>query len=164
MKEIGPEFKAKREEIGIKLEEVAKDLNVTIPQLENLEEGNINAFKDIFFLKELLKKYAIYLNLDEDEILDKFSDFVFDFTSKIPVSEIEAKIKEITYEEEKETRKKISSPYTMKKVMRAKLKPIYLYIIVTVILIMLTLIIVNTMLTSHKNNTEITYVMEGVKL
>ena len=55
MKEIGIIFKEKREEIGIKEEEAAKDLEITIPQLENLEDGNVNAFKDIFFLKELIK-------------------------------------------------------------------------------------------------------------
>ena len=89
MKDIGTIFKEKREEIGIKEDEAAKDLNITIPQLENLEDGNINAFKDIFFLKDLVKKYAIYLNVDEESIMEDFNDFVFDFTSKIPVQEIE---------------------------------------------------------------------------
>ncbi len=54
MKDIGTIFKEKREEIGIKEDEAAKDLNITIPQLENLEDGNINAFKDIFFLKDCI--------------------------------------------------------------------------------------------------------------
>ena len=139
-----------------KLDEVSKDLDITIPQLENLEEGNINAFKDIFFLKDLIKKYTIYLNLDEEEALEYFNDFVFDYTSKIPVEEIEAKVKEINRQEEIETRKKISSPYTAKKVMRAKLKPLYLYIIITVILVTITLLIMNSIINtkkelSHKN-------------
>lgn len=56
MKDIGNIFKEKREEIGVKLEEAASDLDITVAQLENLEDGNINAFKDIFFLKELIKK------------------------------------------------------------------------------------------------------------
>lgn len=156
MKELGIKFKEKREEIGLKLDEVSKDLDITIPQLENLEEGNINAFKDIFFLKDLIKKYTIYLNLDEEEALEYFNDFVFDYTSKIPVEEIEAKVKEINRQEEIETRKKISSPYTAKKVMRAKLKPLYLYIIITVILVTITLLIMNSIINtkkelSHKN-------------
>ena len=130
MKELGTRFKEKREEIGLKLEEVSKDLEVTIPQLENLEDGNINAFKDIFFLKDLIRKYTIYLNLNEEESLEYFNDFVFDYTSKIPVEEIEAKVKELSKQEEKETRRKIRSPYTAKKVMKEKLKPVYLYTIV----------------------------------
>lgn len=146
MKEIGNIFKEKREEIGIKEEEAAKDLNITIPQLENLEDGNVNAFKDIFFLKELVRKYAVYLNVDEEEIMENFNDFVFDFTSKIPVEEIEQKVKEIEKENEKETRKKISSPYTRKKVRNAKMKPVYFFSIITIVLVSLTLIILNVML------------------
>ena len=157
MKELGIKFKEKREEIGLKLEEVSKDLDVTIPQLENLEDGNINAFKDIFFLKDLIKRYTVYLNLDEEEALEYFNDFVFDYTSKIPVEEIEAKVREINRQEEIETRKKISSPYTAKKVMKAKLKPLYFYLVVTVILVTITLLIMNLVLNSKKDLSSYNY-------
>ena len=68
MKEIGQCFKEARESIELSKEEVLRDLNITESQLDNLEDGNANAFKDIFFLKDLIKKYTIYLNLDEDEM------------------------------------------------------------------------------------------------
>ena len=77
MKEIGESFKEARETIGISKSEVVKDLNITESQLDNLEDGNVNAFKDVFFLKDIVKKYAKYLNLDEDEIIEKFNDFIF---------------------------------------------------------------------------------------
>ena len=162
MKEIGAKFKQKREEIGVTLEEVSNDLNITIPQLENLEDGSVNAFKDIFFLKELIKKYSKYLNIDEDEIMEGFNDFVFDYTSKIPIEEIEEKVKEIVKEEDIEYRKKINSPYTQKKAIKAKMKPIYLYIIVTVILITTTILIVNAVISSKSNsNNNVSLIMEG---
>lgn len=150
MKDIGTKFQEKREEIGIKLEEAAKDLDITVAQLENLEDGNVNAFKDIFFLKELIKKYATYLNLDENEIMEDFNDFVFDFTSRIPVEEIEEKVKEIVSQNEKETRKKISSPYTRKKVRKAKMKPVYFFSVITVILICVTFILLNIFLNKQR--------------
>lgn len=150
MKDIGTKFQEKREEIGIKLEEAAKDLDITVAQLENLEDGNVNAFKDIFFLKELIKKYVTYLNLDENEIMEDFNDFVFDFTSRIPVEEIEEKVKEIVSQNEKETRKKISSPYTRKKVRKAKLKPVYFFSVITVILICVTFILLNIFLNKQR--------------
>lgn len=150
MKDIGNIFKEKREEIGISEEEAAKDMEITIPQLENLEDGNINAFKDIFFLKELVKKYSIYLNVDEESIMEEFNDFVFDFTSRIPVSEIEKKLKEIEKQTEKETKNKISSPYTRKQVRKAKLEPVYLLMILTVVLVCITFIILNIILDSKK--------------
>lgn len=155
MKDIGSQFEEKRREIGIKLEEAASDLEITVAQLENLEDGNVNAFKDIFFLKELIKKYAIYLNLDDNKIMDEFNDFVFDFTSKIPVEEIEEKVKEIVTQNEKETRKKISSPYTRKKVRKAKLRPVYVFTLVTVLLVSITFILLNAFLNKQK---EINYV------
>lgn len=150
MKEIGTIFKEKREEIGIKVEEAANDMEITVAQLENLEDGNVNAFKDIFFLKELIKKYAVYLNVDKDEVLDEFNDFVFNFTSRIPVEEIEQKVKEIEKQNEKETRKRISSPYTRKKVRKAKLKLVSYFSIITVILVCLTIILLNMFLSKQK--------------
>ncbi len=150
MKDIGTKFQEKREEIGIKLEEAAKDLDITVAQLENLEDGNVNAFKDIFFLKELIKRYATYLNLDENEIMEDFNDFVFDFTSRIPVEEIEEKVKEIVSQNEKETRKKISSPYTRKKVRKAKMKPVYFFSVITVILVCVTFILLNIFLNKQR--------------
>ena len=76
MKEIGESFRNARETIGISKDEVVKDLNITESQLDNLEDGNANAFKDVFFLKDLIRKYSRYLNLDEDENIDKFNDFI----------------------------------------------------------------------------------------
>ena len=86
MKEIGDAFKEARGEIGISKDEVIKDLNITESQLDNLEDGNVNAFKDIFFLKDIVKKYAKYLNLDEDEIIDKFNDFIFGYSYSYKLS------------------------------------------------------------------------------
>lgn len=162
MKDIGNIFKEKREEIGVKLEEAASDLDITVAQLENLEDGNINAFKDIFFLKELIKKYATYLNVDGKKMIEEFNDFVFDFTSRIPVDEIEQKVKEIEKINEKETRKRISSPYTRKKVRKAKMKLVYFFSILTIILVSATLIFLNVFLSSKKElnyniGSEITY-------
>lgn len=162
MKDIGNIFKEKREEIGVKLEEAASDLDITVAQLENLEDGNINAFKDIFFLKELIKKYATYLNVDGEKMIEEFNDFVFDFTSRIPVEEIEQKVKEIEKINEKETRKRISSPYTRKKVRKAKMKLVYFFSILTIILVSATLIFLNAFLSSKKElnyniGSEITY-------
>lgn len=39
-------------------------------------------------------------------MIEEFNDFVFDFTSRIPVDEIEQKVKEIEKINEKETRKR----------------------------------------------------------
>ena len=53
MKEIGEKLKETRENMGISIEEAAEDLKLRPSQLENIEEGNREAFKDVFYMKHL---------------------------------------------------------------------------------------------------------------
>lgn len=142
MKDIGQSFKEARETIGISEEEAATDMGVTIAQLENLEDGNANAFKDVFFLKDLIRKYAKYLNLDGDALIDEYNEFMFNFTSRIPISEIEKKVEQITKEENKEQTKKISSPYTMIKTSDNKISKTFISIIVIFLLIVVGILVI----------------------
>ena len=57
MKEIGEKLKDARESMGISIEEAAEDLKLRPSQLEDIEEGNREAFKDIFYLKYLMNIY-----------------------------------------------------------------------------------------------------------
>ena len=141
MKEIGESFKEARETIGISKSEVIKDLNITESQLDNLEDGNANAFKDIFFLKDLIKKYAIYLNLDEDEIMNKFNDFIFGYTSRIPINDILEQTKEFKILEKQKEDNKIVSPYTIKR-KNNNTKYIIIYIASIIVLILLVFMII----------------------
>lgn len=155
MKEIGESFKEARETIGISKSEVIKDLNITESQLENLEDGNANAFKDVFFLKETIKKYAIYLNLDEDEMIDKFNDFIFGYTSRIPISDILEQTKEFKILEKQKEDNKIVSPYTIKR-KNNNTKYIIIYVVSIIILIMLVFMIIK-FITDRDVNTKVIY-------
>ena len=141
MKEVGKLFEETRKSIGLSEKEVANDLEITEAQLENLENGSVNAFKDVFFLKDLVMKYAKYLNLNEDEILREYNDFMFDFTSKIPVNEIENKVRELERTEKEKEEKTISSPYTAPRIKKNQLKS-YLLIGICALIIILFIILV----------------------
>lgn len=156
MKEIGESFKGARETIGISKEEVIKDLGITESQLDNLEDGNANAFKDVFFLKETIKKYSKYLNLDEDEILDKFNDFIFGYTSRIPVSDILEQTREINILEKQKEENKIASPYTIQR-KNNNVKYLILYIVAVVILVILVLFIVKYVTDKQLQNVNIDF-------
>ena len=149
MKEIGESFRQARQTIGISKEEVIKDLNITESQLDNLEDGNINAFKDVFFLKETIKKYAKYLNLDEDDILDSFNDFMFSYTSRIPVNDILEQTRELKELEKLKEDNKVVSPYTIKR-KKSNLKYVIIYIVSVIILIILVIIIVKYLTDSNQ--------------
>ncbi len=106
MKDIGAKLKEAREGVDISVEEAAQDLKVSKSQVENIEAGNLEAFQDIFYLKYFIRDYAKYLGLNYDELVDEFNEYLFDYTSKISLTEIE----EANSKEEKKD--KIRSPYT----------------------------------------------------
>ena len=110
MNEIGSLLKSTRENSGVSIEEASVDLEIKSLILENIEDGNIGCFKDIFILKDYIFEYAKYLGLDAEKIIDDFNEYLFEYTSKIPVKQIEKEIALKKKEEEKE--KKITSPYT----------------------------------------------------
>ena len=58
MKEIGEELKLAREKNGVSIEEAAGDLNLRVSQIENIEQGNIKAFKDVYYLKCFIRDNA----------------------------------------------------------------------------------------------------------
>lgn len=111
MKEIGEFLKSARVNNGVSLEEAAEDLNLSVNQLENIEDGNIRAFKDVFALRELVKDYGKYLGVKTDEIIDEFNDFMFEHTSKISLDDI-MEARKLAKEKENEEKPKVSSPYT----------------------------------------------------
>ena len=127
MKEIGLKLKLKREENGVSLEEAAADLKIRASQLESIEEGKKDDFKDIFSLKYFIRDYAKYLGLDGEEMLDDFNEYLFEQTSKISLEDIEEARKE---KEEREKNMKILSPYTITTKDRKKI-----YILIGVILL-----------------------------
>ena len=110
MKEIGEFLKSVRMGNGVSLEEAAEDLNFSVVQLENIEDGNIRAFKDVFALRELVKEYGKYLGVKTDEIIDEFNDFMFEHTSKISLDDI-LEARKLAKEKEEE-KPKVVSPYT----------------------------------------------------
>ena len=111
MNEIGELLKLTREESGVSLEEASVDLEIKPLILENIEDGNIGCFKDIFALKEYIRNYAKYLGLEPEKIIDQFNEYLFEYTSKISTEDIEKAIKEKD-KEEVVVENKIVSPYT----------------------------------------------------
>ena len=134
MKEIGEEFKEKREEIGITTLEVSNDLKKDVILIENLENGNYKVFKDVLELKDMISLYAKYLGLDEEKLLADLDDFLFEKTSKISIEDIQERLKE--EKEKRKDEKKIRTPYTLE---MEKKKNLTLLIILGLVLIILVI-------------------------
>ena len=152
MKDIGLKLKEKREANGVSIEEAAEDLKMRPSQIESLENGRREDFKDVMSLKYFIRDYAKYLGLDGEKMIDEFNEFLFDFTSKIPVNEIEkAKV-------EKKNKKAINSPYTHMSQKKNNTRILVLSIIMVLVLMIVGYLVVSEI---HKNNfeTNTTYII-----
>lgn len=154
MNDIGNKLKEKREENGVSVEEAALDLKLRPNQIISLESGNKEDFKDVIALKKLIEDYAKYLGLDTEKILDDFNEFLFDFTSRIPIETIEEA------KNQKET-KDVVSPYTSMSSKNSSWK------LMTIIGIIVVIIIGGCLFFLNKNNdgtsNDITYMIGGVR-
>ena len=142
MKEIGEKLRSSREKAGLTIEEVADDLKLDLKKVESIEQGSKDAFKDIYELKDSINIYSKYLSLNTEKIMEEFNEFVFDYTSRIPVSEIK--------QEEKVSEDKIISPYTM------EIKPNKKKYIVLIVVIISLVALVTIGLLVLLNNTQMT--------
>lgn len=138
MKEIGEYLKETRIEAGVSLDEAAEDLNLSENVLENIESGNVRAFKDIYVLKDDVIAYAKYLGIDSEKIEDEFNEFLFEKTSKISVADI---MNAQRVKDEEENKRQVISPYTMEYKEKKNLRPIYFSILLIFIAIIVIYLI-----------------------
>lgn len=157
MDQIGLLLKVTREESGVGILEASNDLKIKDVILTNIEEGNIGAFKDIFELKDYVLSYAKYLGLDLKEVEEKFNTYVFEYTSKIPVKEIEKAVVDKKLEETKEI--KIVSPYTKER--KAFKSSKLLIVIYALVLVLLSFLIIWSVRQLMFNNNETNVVAYG---
>jgi len=140
MKELGEYLKQTRVGNGVSITEACEDLELSTSQLENIESGNVKAFKDIYELRDYIKLYAKYLGLNSDKVLDEFNNFLFQHTSKISLDDIVAAQKK--KESEQETRK-IKSPYTKEYKEKFNFMPIIYFITGVLIIVLIIFLILN---------------------
>ena len=154
MEEIAELLKSTREESGIEIEEVSKDLEINEILLKNIEEGKIGSFKDIFLLKNYISEYAKYLGLNSAKLLDEFNEYLFDYTSKIPLDAIEK-----AKNNKREVKKEFISPYTVKK-KYAFFNPKIVFVVGGIIALLLGgYFIFGNILGSEFSDNNITYVI-----
>lgn len=134
LKEIGETLKEARENIGISIEEASNDLKLRPSQIENLEAGNREAFKDVFFLKYFIRDYSKYLGLNYEDMIDEFNEYLFECTSKISLDEIKKAKRKLEKKQKKED-KRIKSPYTLERKNRFYIPTIIIYIIIVILIL-----------------------------
>ena len=162
MVETGTMLKSIRESSGVSLDEVSSDLNIPVLFLEQIEDGSIGSFEDIYELKQMLVDYAKYLGANTESVVNKFNEYMFDYTSKIPMDEIEKAVREQMKEKEDEDR--IASPYT-KVYPKEKTLPYILAAIGVIVLVVFAVLWSVKQITIDNRSTDMVgYFSEGVGL
>ena len=156
MKEIGEKLKKSREEIGVTIEEVAEDLKIDKSQIEDIEQGNMEAFKDIFSLKYFIRDYSKYLGLNTSDMIDEFNEYLFDYTSKLSIEDIK-KEKKISDDSNESG---ISSPYTKEHVGRKNIPKIIIFILLILVLVVIIYFVVITV--SNKDKAKQEYIINNI--
>ncbi len=133
LKEIGERLRETRESIGVSIDEAAEDLKLRPSQIEALEAGNIENFKDIYYLKYFIRDYSKYLGLNYEDMIDEFNEYLFDYTSKISIEDIKKNKQELL--EEPKGEKTIHSPYTIEHKKEFRLSKRIILIIVSIIIL-----------------------------
>lgn len=139
MKELGEYLKRTRISSGLSITEVCEDLDFSTSLLENMESGNVKAFKDVYTLRDFIKKYANYLGLDADKVIDEFNDFLFAHTSRISLEDINEARKTV-----EENTRKVKSPYTIEHKEKINLWPILYVVLGILVMALLIYIVVNS--------------------
>lgn len=153
MKDIGLKLKEKREENGVSVEEAAEDLKMRPSQIISLESGKKEDFKDVMSLKYFIRDYAKYLGLDGEKLVDEFNEFLFDFTSKIPVDEIEKA------KQNNQKKKDMVSPYTKTSKNNKNIKLLIISIIVIAIISIVGYLIISEVKGNDFQDDNITYII-----
>ena len=150
MKELGENLSFLRRENGVTINEASHDLGISEKEIECIENGNFKVFKDVYELKKIMRNYAKYLGLDENEIIDEFNDFLFEKTSKISSDDINNALKK---EEPKED--KVSSPYTKIVKTRYDFAPIVLLIVLLVFISLVVYLLLANLRSDEKVTKEL---------
>lgn len=154
MNNIGSLLRLTRESSGVSIKEASIDLSIDENYLLNIEEGKIGCFKDIFALKNYITNYAKYLGIDSDKLIDEFNEYMFEYTSKIPVKEIEKKAQA----EAKEEAGRVASPYTRKSRKYSKNYYLTIYLVIIALVILAIIWSIKQITIDNSITKEISYV------
>ena len=72
MASLGQELKKQRESRNISIDEMAASTKIVGRYLEALEQDRFDAMPGGFFVKGILRTYATYVGLDENEVVEKY--------------------------------------------------------------------------------------------
>ncbi len=86
MNEIGQIFKTKRQELGLTIEDVNRQIYVPVSYIKAVEEGDMSKFPAEVYYTGTIRRYGLLLGLNTDEIISQYKN------SKIQAQAVARKI------------------------------------------------------------------------
>ena len=160
MKVIGEKLKEAREAMGISISEASEDLKLEVSQIENLEEGDMENVKDIYYLKYLIRDYSKYLGLNKEDLVNEFNEYLFDYTSKISLEDIKQAQATIKNDDNR-----IKSPYTTEHKKRLPIFTFIVYALAIIILVFILIFVIKEITKNDDDNSEaivMSYTIGGI--
>jgi cytoskeletal protein RodZ len=84
MGSVASELKSEREKRKISLAQIAADTHISLRHLESLEEGRFGDLPGGMYNRAFLRAYCATLNLDQQEIIQRYEEEVSSFPGKPP--------------------------------------------------------------------------------
>jgi|GEM_PF-4941202 len=109
MDELGRILKTRREELGYSIEDVMDKLKFSKNAIDDLENSTKLSFDDPVFFNLYLKKYANFLELDYDKLVDYYD--VFERTQTVKIDPDELKRAQKKAKKAKKKNVKIKTPF-----------------------------------------------------
>lgn len=101
MDELGKKLLEQRQARGISLQEISTATHISIGVLKDIENGNFAKYEgDEEYIKKYLKKYADYLGIESDELVDSYVTL----TREISLSKIQEREEKIKSEPKKQVK------------------------------------------------------------
>lgn len=90
MNEIGAILKQRREELGFSLEDMSLKTKISVNNLEAIENGNIEYFKDdISYVRYFVRFYCQALQVDYDSVRDELAKSIDGYTETCALKKIQ---------------------------------------------------------------------------
>lgn len=156
MENIGQFLKQQREELGFSIQEMSQKTKISIPQLKEIENGNLEFFHDdITFLPFMIKRYAKALYVD-DKIKDEVDGLVNKYQQTIQLKKIQEqeiieqnianKVKKVA-----KTTQKLAPSHHSKRPEFSQLSLIFIVLVIIASLVFMMVTVIIPLMNNNKN-------------
>ena len=109
----------------------------------------METFKDIYYLKYLIRDYSKYLGLNKEDLVNEFNEYLFDYTSKISLEDIKQAQTIIKNDDDR-----IKSPYTIEHKKRPPIFTFAVYALAIIVLVVILVFVIKEITKNDDNNEE----------